>query len=53
MKNDSFLFPFEMLGDKMFDSNRDGKLGGFETIFRDAFHMEQAQKFEDSKKFKK
>lgn len=53
MKNDSFLFPFEMFGDKFFDSNKDGKLTGFETICRDAYHMEQAKKFEDSKKNKK
>ena len=53
MKNDSFLFPFEMFGDKIFDSNKDGKLTDFETICRDAYHMEQAKKFEDSKKNKK
>ncbi|MGN0521903.1 MAG: hypothetical protein ACI4IQ_04620 [Eubacterium sp.] len=50
MKNDSFLFPFEMFGDKMFDGNKDGKLTGFETICRDAYHLEQAEKFEKSKK---
>lgn len=53
MKNDSFLFPFAMFGDKFFDSNKDGKLTGFETICRDAYHMEQAKKFEEIKKNKK
>lgn len=53
MKNDSFLFPFAMFGDKFFDSNKDGKLTGFETICRDAYHMEQVKKFEEIKKNKK
>ncbi len=52
MKNDSFLFPFPMLGDKFFDSNKDGKLSGFETICRDAYHMEAQRKFNENKKSK-
>ena len=36
MKNDSFLFPFSLPGDSIFDSDNDGKLTGFETAFRDA-----------------
>ena len=52
MKNDSFLFQFSMPGDKFFDSNKDGKLSGFETVCRDAYHMEMAKKFEAKKKSK-
>lgn len=52
MKNDSFLFPFSMPGDKFFDSNKDGKLSGFETICRDAYHMEVQKKFNENKKSK-
>lgn len=52
MKNDSFLFPFAMFGDKFFDSNKDGKLTGFETICRDAYHMEQAKNLKKSKRIK-
>ena len=39
MKNDSFLFPFGMPGDSLFDSDNDGKLTGLETAFRDACIM--------------
>lgn len=39
MKNDSFLFPFGIPGDSLFDSNNDGKLTDFETAFRDAAIM--------------
>ena len=39
MKNDSFLFPFGVPGDSLFDSNNDGKLTGFETAFRDVAIM--------------
>lgn len=52
MKNDSFLFPFSMPGDKFFDSNKDGKLSGFETVCRDAYHMEMQKKFDKYKKSK-
>ena len=36
MKNDSFLFPFSLPGDGIFDSDNNGQLTGFETAFRDA-----------------
>lgn len=39
MKNDSFLFPFGLPGDGIFDSNHDGKLTEMETAFRDATIM--------------
>lgn len=39
MKNNSFLFPFRLPGDSIFDSNHDGKLTGMETAFRDATIM--------------
>lgn len=39
MKNDSFLFPFGVTGDSMFDSDNDGQLTGIETAFRDAVIM--------------
>lgn len=52
MKNDSFLFPFSMPGDKFFDSNNDGELSGFETVFRDAYHIEAQRKFNENKKSK-
>lgn len=35
MKNKSFQYPFGTFADKMFDSNKDGKLDYTETIFRD------------------
>ena len=44
MKNDSHLFPFHMPGDSFFDSNKDGKLTGFETVMRDAHHLEMMNK---------
>lgn len=50
MKNDSPLFPFTMPGDKFFDKNKDGKLSGMETIFRDAHHMEIAKKWDKTNK---
>lgn len=40
MKNDSHIFPFSTMDDKFFDSNKDGKLTGTETIFRDA-HLKE------------
>ena len=49
MKNDSWLFPFSRPEDKFFDSNKDGKLSGFETIFRDAYIMESERKFNKDK----
>ncbi|MBR1532438.1 MAG: hypothetical protein IJ643_10320 [Eubacterium sp.] len=52
MKNDSHLFPFEMLGDSFFDSNKDGKLTGFETIMRDAHHLEMMNKANQETKSK-
>ncbi len=52
MKNDSWLFPFSMPGDKFFDSNNDGKLSDFETICRDAYHMKMERKFNENKKSK-
>ena len=36
MKNDSFLFPFGIPGDSLFDWDFDGQLTGLETSFRDA-----------------
>lgn len=50
MKNDSFLFPFSMPGDKFFDSNNDDELSNFETVCREAYHMECAKLFEEYKK---
>lgn len=52
MKNDSFLFPFSMPGDKFFDKNKDRKLSGMETVFRDAHHFEMAEKWDKNKKTK-
>lgn len=52
MKNDSHLFPFEMLGDSFFDSNKDGKLTGFETIMRDSHHLEMMNKANQEAKTK-
>lgn len=46
------LFPFEMLGDSFFDSNKDGKLTGFETIMRDAHHLEMMNKVNQEAKSK-
>ena len=50
MKNNSFLFPFPMLGDKFFDKNKDGKLSATETIFRDAHHIEMEKKWDKANK---
>lgn len=50
MKNDSWLFPFEMLGDSYFDSNHDGKLTGWETIMRDSFLLEEERRWDERKK---
>lgn len=60
MKNDSHLFPVETPMDSLFDSNKDGKLTGFETAMRDAalydsekcFHESKAEK-EKQKKYTK
>ena len=51
MKNDSLFFPFEMPGDSVFDTNKDGKLTGFETTMRDAYQWESFRHFvEDEEK---
>ena len=51
MKNDSLFFPFEMPGDSVFDTNKDGKLTGFETAMRDAYQWESFRHFaEDEEK---
>ena len=50
IENDSFFIPFEMPGDCFFDHDRDGKLTGWETFERDAYHYNMAQKFEEAKK---
>ena len=50
MKNNSFLFPFNMPGDKFFDRNKDGKLTGFETLMRDDHHLEMMDKVNRDKK---
>jgi hypothetical protein len=52
MKNDSPLFPFHMLGDSFFDSNKDGKLTGFETVMPDAHHLEMMNKVNQEAKTK-
>ena len=52
MKNDSPLFPFNMPGDSFFDSNKDGKLTGFETVMRDAHHLEMMNKANQKAKAK-
>ena len=41
-----------MTGDKFFDSNNDDRLSGFETVCRDAYHMEVQKKFNENKKSK-
>lgn len=53
MKNDSHLFPFNMPGDSFFDSNKDGRLTGFETVMRDAHHLEMMNKANQEAKLKK
>ena len=50
IENDSWFIPFEMPGDSFFDHNHDGKLTGWETLQRDAYHYEMSQKFEEAKK---
>ena len=32
--------------------NKDGKLSGMETVFRDAYHFEMAEKWDKNKKTK-
>lgn len=44
MKNDSPFYRFPTMDDKFFDKNKDGKLTGTETIFRDAHLMEMSDK---------
>lgn len=44
MKNKSWQHPFGTLDDKRFDSNKDGKLGAFETMFRDMHLNEMNRK---------
>lgn len=44
MKNDSHINPFSTMDDKFFDKNKDGKLTGTETIFRDAHLLEMNDK---------
>lgn len=46
MKNDSPFYKFPTLDDKRFDANKDGKLTGAETVFRDAHLMEISDKIE-------
>ena len=50
MKNDSWVFPFSMLFDSIFDHNHDGTLSGWETIDRDAYWLEQQRIWEERKK---
>ncbi len=52
MKNYSPLFPFKMPGDSFFDSNKDGRLTGFETVMRDAHHLEMMNKANQEAKVK-
>lgn len=44
MKNDSPFYPLPTMDDKFFDKNKDGKLTGTETAFRDAHQMEMNDK---------
>lgn len=53
MENDSWFFPFSMPCDSFFDSNKDGKLTGFETCMRDSFWLEQQRRVMDEKDDKK
>jgi len=46
MKNKSWKYPSSTLDDKLFDSNNDGKLDAFETLFRDAHLTEMSLKSE-------
>lgn len=50
MKNDSHINPFPTMEDKFFDTNKDGKLTGTETVFRDAHLLEMADKVGDETK---
>lgn len=50
MKNDSHINPFPSMEDKFFDMNKDGKLSGSETIFRDAHQLEMADKMDAESK---
>ena len=52
MKNDSWLFPCSMPGDDFFDSNKDGKLTGFETFMRDSYWLEQQKRIDEKNKNK-
>ncbi len=47
MKKDSWFFPIEMPGNSLFDSNKDGKISGFETIVRDSFWLEQQRRWNE------
>ncbi len=49
MKNDSWRYPFKTFGDDAFDSNKDGKLTGMETVIRDAHLDNVNQNTSDSK----
>ena len=53
MKNDSWFFPFSMPCDSFFDSNKDGKLTGFETMMRDSYWLEQQNKRNEEHNSKK
>lgn len=46
MKNDSPFYPLPTMDDKFFDKNKDGKLTGTETIFRDVHLMEMSDKLD-------
>ena len=46
MKNKSLFNPFSHPIDSFFDSNKDGKLDTFETIFRDA-HLKEMKENQD------
>lgn len=50
MKNDSPFYPFPTMDDKFFDKNKDGKLTGTETIFRDVHLMEMSDKVDAKRK---
>ena len=43
MNNDSPFFPFSLPGDSLFDSDHDGKLGGFESAIRDGVLLANMQ----------
>lgn len=50
MKNDSHINPFPTMEDKFFDTNKDDKLTGAETVFRDAHLMEMNDRLETEMK---